>query len=187
MVRKHLHSSRRLIPTLPSWDISLPGFYGLTFFRRPSSIAPHVHLIVLSMYPLESYVSEALEAGASGYLLKQSVDLTELNLAIQCVSAGAHYLTPAIGRQVMEGSLRSKESVTAQSLTPRQREILRLIGNGHGTKSIAHLLDISVKTVETHRSELMERLGIHDVAGLEWPVWMIPTDLIQLFVMPCQT
>jgi len=153
-------------PDIAFVDISMPGFDGLTLIRRASSIAPHVRLIVLSMYSLESYVSEALEAGASGYLLKQTADLTELNLAIQCVIAGGHYLTPTIGRQVMEGSLRSKESVTAQSLTPRQREILKLIGNGHGTKSIAHLLEISVKTVETHRSELMERLGIHDVAGL---------------------
>jgi DNA-binding NarL/FixJ family response regulator len=153
-------------PDLAFVDVSMPGVDGLTLIRSASVIAPKVRFIILSMYPSEGYVSEALRSGASGYLLKQNADLAELELAIQCVMLGRQYLTPPINRQVVKGFIRPGESDGPRPLTPRQRDILRLIGEGYGTKEIATRLNISVKTVETHRADLMDRLGIYDVAGL---------------------
>ena len=153
-------------PDIAFVDISMPGLDGLSLIRRASLLEPQIRLIVLSMYSSESYVFEALRAGASGYLLKQNADLTELGVAIECVMAGGQYLTPAISKQVVEAFLRSQQPDARQPLTPRQLDILRLIGGGHGTKEIAYRLNISAKTVDTHRAELMERLGIHDIAGL---------------------
>jgi len=115
------------------------------------------------MYSSESYVSEALRAGACGYLLKQNATLSELQSAIEVVMSGGQYLTPLISKKVTDAFLRSQSEAR---LTTRQLDILRLIGQGHGTKEIAFRLNISAKTVDTHRAELMERLGIHDIAGL---------------------
>jgi DNA-binding NarL/FixJ family response regulator len=168
----------RELPDIAFVDISMPILDGLSLIRRVSSLNGRVRLIVLSMYSAESYVSEALRAGASGYLLKQNADLSELQLAIESVMDGGRYLTPAISRQVVDGFLRSQHPETRQTLTPRQREILRLIGEGHGTKEIAYRLNISAKTVDTHRAELMERLGIHDIAGLVR--YAIQTGLVSL-------
>jgi DNA-binding NarL/FixJ family response regulator len=153
-------------PDIAFVDISMPDLDGLSLIRRVSSTEPHVRVIVLSMYASESYVSEALRAGACGYLLKQNADLNEMKVAIDCVMRGERYLTAGIGQQVVNAFLRSQQSVPRPALTPRQHEILRLIGEGHGTKEIAYRLSISVKTVDTHRAELMDRLAIYDIAGL---------------------
>ena len=164
-------------PHIAFVDISMPTLDGLTMIRRAVTEQPKVRLIVLSMYASESYVSEALRAGACGYLLKQNADITELETAIERVMGGGQYLTPTISQQVVDAFLRS-QSEPRPSLTPRQREILRLIGEGHGTKEIAFRLNISVKTVDTHRAEMMERLGIYDIAGLVR--YAIQTGLVSL-------
>jgi DNA-binding NarL/FixJ family response regulator len=153
-------------PDIAFIDISMSGMDGLSLIRRAAMLEPQVRLIVLSMYSTESYVFEALTAGACGYLLKQNANLAELQAAIECVMQGGQYLTPAISQKVMEALSRSQQPDARQSLTPRQRDILRLIGEGHSTKEIAYKLSISVKTVDAHRAELMERLRIYDVAGL---------------------
>jgi len=153
-------------PDIAFIDISMSGMDGLSLVRRASELEPQVRLIVLSMYSSEHYVSEALSAGARGYLLKQNADLTELQTAIDHVMEGGQYMTAAVRQKVVDGFSRSQNPDARQPLTPRQLEILRLIGEGHGTKEIAHRLNISVKTVDTHRAELMERLKIYDVAGL---------------------
>jgi len=118
------------------------------------------------MHASEEYVRQALSAGATGYLLKDS-SVSELELALRAVAGGRTYLTPEISQRVVEDLLRRPESAPpAPKLSPRQREVLQLIAEGHSTKEIAHRLALSVKTVETHRAELMVRLGIRDVAGL---------------------
>jgi DNA-binding NarL/FixJ family response regulator len=150
-------------PDIAFVDISMPDLDGLSVIRRAASIEPAVRIVVLSMYSAESYVSEALRAGACGYLLKQNATLNELQSAIEVVMSGGQYLTPLISKKVTDAFLRSQSEAR---LTTRQLDILRLIGGGHGTKEIAYRLNISVKTVDTHRAELMERLGIHDIAGL---------------------
>jgi DNA-binding NarL/FixJ family response regulator len=111
-------------------------------------------------------VLQALRAGASGYLLKDAASV-ELDLALRAAVSGQTYLSPAISRQMIDSYMtRVAGGATPEPLTPRQREILRLIAEGKSTKEIAFALTISVKTVETHRSQLMDRLDIHDVAGL---------------------
>src|SRR5262245_39037047 len=165
-------------PDIAFIDISMSGMDGLSLIRRASALESQVRLIVLSMYSTESYVFEALTAGACGYLLKQNANLDELRTAIERVMEGGQYLTPAISRKVMEAFFHSQQPDARQPLTPRQLDILRLIGEGHGTKEIAYKLSISVKTVDAHRAELMERLRIYDVAGLVR--YAIRTGLVDL-------
>jgi DNA-binding NarL/FixJ family response regulator len=122
---------------------------------------------MLSMHANEEYVLQALRAGASGYMLKDSAT-AELELALQAVMQDEIYLSPPISKQVVEGYVQrvGGEQPAADNLTPRQRQVLQLIARGHSTKEIAYRLELSVKTVETHRAQLMERLQIRDIAGL---------------------
>jgi DNA-binding NarL/FixJ family response regulator len=119
------------------------------------------------MYASEEYVLQALRAGAVGYLLKDA-DMAELEIAIRAVAREETYLSPAVSKHVVADYVRrvGGEPSSLERLTRRQREILQLIAEGHSTQEIAQMLSISVKTVETHRSQLMERLDIHDVASL---------------------
>jgi DNA-binding NarL/FixJ family response regulator len=124
-------------------------------------------VIILSMHSSEEYASRALQAGVAGYLLKDS-GLAELELAVRAVARGETYLCPAVSKHVIAEYLDRTAGARPRSgrLTPRQREILTLIAEGQTTKAIARRLGISIKTVEAHRAQLMERLGIRDVPGL---------------------
>lgn len=154
-------------PDLALIDIAMRGLNGLEVAARVARDWPEVRVIILSMHANEEYVAQALRAGAVGYLLKDSAAV-ELDLALDAASRGETYLSPAISRTVISGYLArySTGGGAASPLTPRQREILTLVANGKSTKEIAHTLDLSVKTVESHRAQLMERLDIHNVAGL---------------------
>jgi DNA-binding NarL/FixJ family response regulator len=154
-------------PDVVLTDIAMPAMNGLELAARLSQELPGVKTIILSMHVDEEYVCQALQAGATGYLLKDS-GIAELHLAIQAVARGESYLSPAVSKHVIADYLRrtGSEVRTPELLTPRQREILRLIALGRTTKAIARSLGISAKTVETHRAQLMERLDIYDVAGL---------------------
>jgi DNA-binding NarL/FixJ family response regulator len=146
-------------------DITMRGMGGLALAAEVARLHPTVRVLVLSMHANEEYVLQALQAGAAGYLLKDAV-AAELALALATLAGGETYLSPAISRRVLEAYFRSSTGAIPGPLTMRQRETLRLIASGKNTKEIAFQLGISVKTVETHRAELMRRLGIHDVAGL---------------------
>lgn len=154
-------------PDVVLMDISMSGMNGLEATLQLKRDRPEVRVIILSMHATEEYVLQALRAGASGYLLKDSAPL-ELALALQAVARGESYLSPPVSRQVVESYVQrtGREAQPLAALTSRQREILQLIAEGNSTKEIASRLALSVKTVETHRSQLMERLGIRDVAGL---------------------
>ncbi len=153
-------------PDVVLMDIAMSGLNGLEATARVAQEFPHVHVVMLSMHANEEYVLQALRAGAMGYLLKDA-SVTELELAINAVMRGETYLSPAVSKHVVEYVQRvGGESSSLQRLTARQREILQLIAEGCTTQEIARMLHISVKTVETHRAQLMERLDIHDVAGL---------------------
>ena len=154
-------------PELVLMDISMPGLNGIEATQQIGREHPQVRVIVLSMHTGERHVLQALRAGARGYVLKGGTP-RELELAIEAVSRGEIFLSPAISKHVVEAVLRQKALPTdpVDQLTPRQREILQLIAEGHSSKEIAQLLDASVKTIESHRASLMERLDIHDVAGL---------------------
>lgn len=149
-------------------DIGLPGLNGLEATARIVKEHPQVKVVILSMHANDEYIRQALQAGAAGYLLKDAAPV-ELDFALRAVAHGDTYLSPAISKRVIEDYLAqapARADAAAQLLTARQREILQLIAEGRSTKQIAALLGVSVKTVETHRADLMERLGIHDLAGL---------------------
>jgi DNA-binding NarL/FixJ family response regulator len=156
-----------LRPDLVLLDISMPELNGLEVASRLMKTEPRRRIIFLSMHTDAVYVRRALQSGASGYLVK-GADVPELSLAIRAVMRGESYLSPAVSKDVIWELRRSdaREVTPLEMLTPRQREILQLVTEGHSTKDIAKRLDLSVKTVEAHRSELMERLDIHDLAGL---------------------
>lgn len=162
--RQALRMVRDLTPDLVLMDIAMPGLNGLEAAERIHGIQPQTKIIILSMHANEEYVAQALKAGASGYLLKDAAT-AELEMALKSVSMGQFYLSPAISRQVVDNYLHGGPT-GVDVLTPRQREILQLIAEGKSTREIAETLHLSVKTVETHRAQLMERLDIHDVAGL---------------------
>lgn len=157
----------RHLPDVALLDIGMPGLNGLEVLKRVRQAAQRTKVIILSMHADPTYVTQALRAGAAGYLLK-GASVEELPLAIRAVMRGETYLTPRVSRSVIEAYLRDAGSPAdpLAGLTGRQREILQLVAEGHSTKEIAGRLDVSVKTVETHRARLMERLDIHDVAGL---------------------
>ena len=154
-------------PDLVLMDISMPGLNGLEATARISKEFPTTRVIVLSMYANDEYVREAIKAGAAGYLVKSSA-AAELEKAIKAVSHGEHYFSPLVSARVVKdkaGRL-SVERALIEHLTPRQREILQLIAERHSTKEMAQILNISAKTVETHRAQMMDRLEIYDVPGL---------------------
>lgn len=155
-------------PEVVLMDIAMPGINGLEATRRLSKTGPATNIIILSMHVSEEYVWQALRAGARGYLLK-GASLAELELAITLVAENQIYLSPPISKGLIEEYLHptsSGEHRAIVSMTPRQQEILQMIAEGKSTKQIALRLNISVKTVDTHRSLLMKRLNVHDVASL---------------------
>ena len=161
-------------PDVVLMDIAMPVLNGLEATARAVHAWPQTSVLILSMHATEEYVMQALHAGASGYLLKSAVT-SELALALRAVARGETYLSPAVSKQVIAEYLRRirghelSPSCTPSlyhTLTARQREVLQLIAEGHTTKEVAQRLQLSVKTVETHRTQLMKRLDMHDVAGL---------------------
>ena len=165
--RKALELVRSTLPNIVLMDIAMTELGGLEALPRITKDFPSVNVIILSAHANEEYVIRALREGASGYMLKDSAT-TELELAINSVIQGKVYLSPSISRTVIDDYLQRVSGAVSplEQLTSRQREILQLIGEGKNTKEIASDLEISVKTVESHRLQLMERLHIHDVPGL---------------------
>ncbi len=156
----------RLHPNVALMDIAMHGLNGLDATARIRNQYPEVRVIILSMHANEEYVFQALRSGASGYLLKDSAT-SELEFAVRAVARGETYLSPPISKAVVDGYVqRMISDQPLDLLTPRQREILQLVAEGGSTKEIAHRLGLSVKTIEAHRAQIMERLGIHDIPGL---------------------
>jgi DNA-binding NarL/FixJ family response regulator len=155
----------RETPDAVLMDIAMKGMSGLEAAAKFRELHPGVKVLILSMHASEEYVLQALRAGAAAYLIKDSAT-SELELALRSVMRGETYLSPAISRQVVEGYVQRVGAAAEDPLTPRQREVLKRIAEGRTTKEIAFDLGLSVKTVETHRAQVMDRLGIRDVAGL---------------------
>jgi DNA-binding NarL/FixJ family response regulator len=165
--REALRMVKEHKPNLVLMDIAMPGLNGLEATARISKEVPGTRVIILSMYANEEYVREAIRAGAAGYMVKRGA-AAELKLAITAVARGEQYFSPMVSANVTRdrrGRL-SADRAWIERLTSRQREILQLIAERHSTKDIAGILNISIKTVETHRAQLMQRLDIHDVPGL---------------------
>jgi DNA-binding NarL/FixJ family response regulator len=165
--REALEMVKTKLPNLVLMDIAMADLNGLDALPRIAKDFPDVKVMILSAHANEEYVIRALRSGAAGYMLKDAAT-AELELAVSSVREGKTYLSPSISRSAIDSYLERMGDVVSplEQLTSRQREILQLIGEGKNTKQIAFNLEISIKTVESHRLQLMERLRIHDVAGL---------------------
>ncbi|MFZ4623749.1 MAG: response regulator [Rhodoferax sp.] len=162
-----LELAEKLQPHLVLMDIAMPGLNGIEATARLVKSWPGIRVLILSMHQNEEYVRQTLRHGAVAYLLKDAAPM-ELELALAAVLRGETYLSPAVSKGVVNDYvLRLRgEDLAADPLSPRQREVLQLIAEGQSSKEIARRLDLSVKTVDTHRSQLMKQLDIHEVAGL---------------------
>ena len=171
--REALRLIGELRPDLALIDIAMPGLNGLEVVGRVAKEHPRTRVIVVSMHAQDEYVRRALVAGAAGYMLKHA-DGKELEMAIRAVAAGETWLSPSVSKKVVAAyseSARGGAKDPLELLTGRQREILQLIAEGHSRKEIAQRLQLSVKTVESHRAQLAERLGTRSTAELvRWAV-----------------
>lgn len=159
----------KLQPDLVLMDLSLPKMNGTEAIREIKRRCPNTKVVALTVHKTEEYISAALQAGAEGYVLKDATH-TELELAIGNVLSGKKFISPGISEKIVAGYLQKKktESIATpwDTLTPRERSILKLIAEGYKNKEIADYLCISVKTVEKHRSNLMQKLDLHNVSDL---------------------
>ena len=154
-------------PDVVLMDLSMPELNGLDATAQIARKYPGVKVLVLSMHGDEEYVAQALTAGAVGYLLKDA-GRAELEIAVRAAARGDTSLSPGVSRAVIQDYVQASErrELPRGRLSPRQRQVLQLIAEGSSTKEIARKLNLSVKTVETHRAQLMKRLNVHDIPGL---------------------
>jgi DNA-binding NarL/FixJ family response regulator len=158
---------RQQVPDLVLLDMVMPGINGLEVLKRIKQEFPTIQVIILSVHETEEYAIRAFQAGAAGYLPKKAAT-GELVEAIKKVMSGEEYISPEVSGRTGHGMANglAAEGNATRELTPRQRDVLKMIAEGFSTKQIAKIMNISAKTVETHRALLMDRLNIHDVAGL---------------------
>ena len=153
---------QELRPDVALLDIAMPKMSGLAVLHQVTGAKLPTKVVLLSMYDNDEYVAEAVRAAAAGYLVKDAA-VEELGLALAALAAGDVYLSPAISRKLAQAFSGGRAS---PGLTGRQTQVLRLMALGRSSKEIARELDLSVKTVETHRTQIMDRLDIRDLAGL---------------------
>ena len=162
--REAIRSAREMRPDVAAMDLSMPLLNGLEAARQMAAWDRPPGVILLTVHAEDRYVLEAIRAGVRGYVLKKQAS-ADLVRAIREVSGGGVYLSPGISAAVVE-AVRSPQAPTEEPLTAREREVLQLVAEGKTTKEIAVLLGISVKTADAHRTRLMQKLDIHDIAGL---------------------
>ncbi|HEX3878508.1 MAG TPA: response regulator transcription factor [Bryobacteraceae bacterium] len=167
--REALAMAQKLSPDVVVTDIGMPNLNGIEATRQLTTTMPQIAVAILSMHSDEAYVLRALKAGAKAYLLKESAE-SDLISAIRAVSSGKAYFSPAVSRMLVEDYVRQLQDREIEDsyelLTTREREILQLIAEGKSNKEVAAVLNLSLYTVETHRSNLMEKLGLHTVPEL---------------------
>jgi two-component system response regulator NreC len=152
-------------PDIVLMDIVMPGKSGIEAMPAVLQAAPETKVLVLSMQDDPRYVREAFEAGASGYVLKEAAD-TEVVAAVRAVAAGERYLHPALGARLVAAEAEERKRAASDPLSEREQEILRLLALGHTNQEIAKMLYISVRTAETHRAHVMQKLGLSSRAEL---------------------
>ena len=166
--REAIKAIEELLPDVILMDIAMPGLNGLEATRRIKKKFPKTKVVVLTMHTNEEYIFQILNAGADGYLVKETA-FQDLISAINSVHRGEAFMSPSISKKVMTDYIQraqGEERVGFDTLTTREREILQLVAEGNSNKKIAEVLFISPKTVETHRAHIMDKLNIHDRAGL---------------------
>jgi len=167
--RQAVALAKLLRPDVAVMDISMPSLSGIEAAHQITQSHPEIAVIVLSMHPDESYVLRALKAGVKGYLLKDSAD-SDLIGAVRAVARGKSFFSPAVSKVLLDDYMRKLKRSGAEDaydlLTPREREILQLVVEGKSNKEVATLLNVSVYTVETHRSNIMQKLNLKGVPEL---------------------
>ena len=166
--REALTIIEETLPDVILMDIAMPGLNGLEATRRIKKKFPRMKVLVLTMYTNEEYIFQILNAGANGYLVKETA-FQDLISAIKAVYKNEAFMSPSISKKVINSYIKraqNDEEKTCEILTTREREILQLIAEGNSSKKIAELLFISPKTVETHRTHIMDKLNIHNRTGL---------------------
>jgi DNA-binding NarL/FixJ family response regulator len=167
--REAIRQVKKLKPDLILTDLSMPKMNGMEAIKEIKRESPATKILVLTVHRAEEYILATFRAGADGYLLKDSTH-SELLMAAKKVLSGTHYISPEISEKVIEGYIEGKKSLKSrtswETLTQREREILKLIAEGYRNKEIAGDLCISVKTVEKHRANLMEKLDLHSIQAL---------------------
>ena len=164
-----IRSVDKLKPDLALMDLSMPRMNGMDAIKEIKKRSPQTKVLVLTVHKTEEYIHAALQAGADGYILKDSTH-AELGLAIKNILEGKRYISPGISESLIEGYLEGRKKAnpptTWDTVTQREREILKLIAEGYKNKAIAEYLCISVKTVEKHRANLMKKLDLHNIQSL---------------------
>jgi DNA-binding NarL/FixJ family response regulator len=167
--REAIKCVEKFRPDLILTDLSMPRMNGMEAIKEIKRQSPKTKVLVLTVHKAEEYILATFRAGANGYLLKDSTH-AELVMAVKKVLSGKQYISPEISEKVIEGYLEGKKTLKSQTswetLTQREREILKLIAEGYKNKEIAEDLCISVKTVEKHRANLMEKLDLHSIQAL---------------------
>jgi two-component system, NarL family, response regulator NreC len=167
--REAIRQVKKLKPDLILSDLSMPKMNGMEAIKEIKRESPATKILVLTVHRAEEYILATFRAGADGYLLKDSTH-SELLMAVKKVLSGTHFISPEISEKVIEGYIEGKKSLKSrtswETLTQREREILKLIAEGYRNKEIAGDLCISVKTVEKHRANLMEKLDLHSIQAL---------------------
>lgn len=167
--REAVRHALELKPDVAIVDIAMPLLNGIEATRQIVRRASEVRVLVLSMYADEAYVTQVMQAGAAGYLLKDSAD-TDLTQAVTAVAQGKSFFSPAVAKTMLDEYVRhlAARGITDRydALSEREREVFQLIAEGRSNKQIAELLFLSVSTVETHRAHIMEKLDVHSAAGM---------------------
>lgn len=167
--RQAVELARRLQPNVVLMDLGMPELNGLEATRQIHQLVPGARVLVLTMHDTDDYFFRVLEAGASGYLLKEAAP-TELISAIRSVHEGGMFLYPSLAKRLAQEYLRrvgsGEERSSYDNLSEREKDVLRLIGQGHTNQEIANVLSLSVNTVQTHRTHIMNKLNLHSRAQL---------------------
>ena len=164
-----IRTVKKCRPDLMLLDLSMPKMNGISVMKEIKSQFPDTKIMALTIHESDQYVLEAFEAGADGYCLKDA-GRSELMVAVESVLQGKRYISPSISENVLEGYMtgrkRLKSKTSWDTITQREREVLKLLGEGYQNKEISDMLHISVKTVEKHRANIMNKLDLHNAAAL---------------------
>ncbi|HTX39940.1 MAG TPA: response regulator transcription factor [Bryobacteraceae bacterium] len=167
--REAVAMARELKPDIVVMDIGMPSLNGIEAARQIRAGLPETQIVMLSMHSDEGYILRALKAGAKAYLLKDSAE-ADLARAVRAAAAGKSFFSPAVGKVLLEDYMRKLERTGAEDsyelLSPREREILQLVAEGKSSKEVAHLLNLSTYTVETHRARIMQKLNLRGIPEL---------------------
>ena len=181
--REAVEKAKQLDPDIVILDIGMPNVNGLTAARQILQNDPQQKILILTITDSEQIVREVLQAGAHGFVLKSDA-ARDLLTAVEALENNRTFFTRRVSEMILEGYLNgeAQKELTGPSVSPREREIVQLLAEGKSTKEVAFILDLSIKTVETHRSNVMRKLGIHSVSELV--LYAVRNNIIQVQIGP---